>query len=146
MVEKNGDDMARLVIAAFPQAAVSLQIAENLANYLPLKSSDHLVGMLDDRPVEAMGVKVSGKMLEGLLPEDAFPIEDPEALAQSVAAAVRTGAQVLAQRDVPVENDDLRALATKLVPHAEAQGPVAMGWFGNDSLFGFKKATPEKEN
>lgn len=145
MVEKNGDDMARMVIAAFPQAAATLQIAEGLADYLPIESPDHVIKLLEERPIEAMGAKITGKMLEGLLPEDAFPIKSADALASSVAAAVRTGAHVLGQRDVGIKHDDMRAVAAKLNPAAQAEGPVAMGWLGNDSLFGFKKATHEKE-
>lgn len=146
MVDNRRNDMARRVIAAFPEAAATLQIAEALEGCLPFKSPGHLIEVLNDRPVAVMGVKIEGKMLEGLLTEESFPIEDTDTLAQSVAAAIRTGAQVLTQRDVPVENHDMRVLATKLVSHAEAQGPVAMGWFGNDSIFGFKRAVQEKEN
>lgn len=143
MDSDNENELARRVIAAFPEAAATLEIAEALAEYLPIKSPDHLVKLLEERPVNVMGAKVGGRMLEGLLPEDSFPIETADDLATSVAAAVRVGSQVAIQRDVPIEEEALYELAKKLVPHSEAQGPVAMGWLGNDSLFGFKRAKGE---
>lgn len=146
MAKHTPEDMARLVISTFPEAAASLKIAETLVEYLPLESAEHLVKILEELPVEVMGVKISGEILIGILPEEIFPIERPETLASSVSAAVRGGARVIMQPDVMVENQELRDLAGKLTPRSEGQGPVAMGWFGNDSLFGFKHSEKGKEN
>jgi hypothetical protein len=144
-MKETDDDMASMIVAEFPQARAALAVMQALHGHLPIKSSKHLVEVLEDKPAKVMGARIGGKMIAGLVPDDLFPISDAKTLARFSAIAVRSGAQTLVQRGTEIEDKAIRELAVELAPQGAVSGAVGLGWLGNDSLFGFKRATDGKE-
>ena len=76
-MKETDDDMASMIVAEFPQATAALAVTQALHRHLPIKSSKHLVEVLEDQPAEVMGVRITGKMIAGLVPDDLWLLPKP---------------------------------------------------------------------
>ena len=68
-IDKDDGELERLVIQELPIAGAALELARQLADYLPIRSPDDLIERFKGQPVTVGGVRIDMAALDGLLPE-----------------------------------------------------------------------------
>ena len=142
-IDKDDGELERLVIQELPIAGAALELARQLADYLPIRSPDDLIERFKGQPVTVRGVRIDMAALDGLLPEEVFPIEDRHALVRGTLAALRVGSSAMRHGGGRVRDEALAGLAADLAPVAAA--PVGVALFNGPSAFGSTRSDG-KEN
>lgn len=143
-MQESEQSLEQLVIEANPGAQVTYEIAKQLVQELPLSSSEQLRECLGERGLEIGRAVVSADQILFVLSEDAFPVRDAKELVTKVAAAIRTGVEIMMQTgQIPMDEEQTKLLMTlALEPRNRAE--VATGYFGGPSLFGEKRVTTKE--
>ncbi|MCB1036959.1 MAG: hypothetical protein KDD47_24240 [Acidobacteria bacterium] len=130
--------LEQLVIDANPGAQITYQIAQQLNEHLPLRTADQFRQCLGRGGLKIGNTSVKADQILRSMPERVFPIEDTRDLVSKVAAAIRTGIEILARSGKAPRDEELARLAAILVREPVAVPKVATGYFGGPSLFGGK--------